>query len=102
MSARRLKRKTAAALLGLALLCGCAAPQQETRPTEERPAVAVRLPGAQSLDIDVRTQKTTVGPELPPNDPDQVNRQWLRMFEVERLPGKSPPQATEEIPLDSP
>jgi len=101
VSAVSLKRKTAAALLGLVLSCGCAVPQQETRPTEEPPGVGVRLPGTQPMDIDVRTQETAAQPELPPNDPE-MNRQWLRMFEMERIPGKSPPPAPEEETIDSP
>lgn len=101
MGAVGLKRKTAAALLGLGLFFGCAAPQRETRPTEEPPGVGVRLPGAHPMDIDVRTQKTAVQPELPPNDPE-MNRQWLRMFEVERIPGKSLPPAPEETTIESP
>jgi len=53
------------------------------------------------MDIDVRTQETAAQPELPPNDPE-MNRQWLRMFEVKRIPGKSPRPAPEEETIDSP
>jgi hypothetical protein len=31
-----------------------------------------------------------------------MNRQWLRIFEMERIPGKSPPRAPEEETIDSP
>lgn len=103
MGAVSLKRTTVAALFGLGLFCGCAAPQQETRPTKEPPpGVGVRLPGTHPMDIDVRTQETAVQPELPPNDADEVKWRWLRIFEVQRIPGKSLPAAPEETTAESP
>jgi len=99
------KTRAAAALLAVGLLCGCAAPQPATRPAEEKPGVAVRLPGTHPMDIDVRTEKPVVQPELPPsaplpNNPEEAKGLWLRMFEVERIPGKKPPPAPEERTLE--
>ena len=86
---------TATALLAVALLAGCATPKQTERP-EEKPGVAVRLPGGEPMDLDVRTQKPAVQPELTPNDADEAKTHWLRMIEIERTPPKSPPSSSEE------
>lgn len=103
--------RAAVVLLGMALLCGCAAPGQEVKPDQPEPPFSVRLPLLETKDMDVRAEPPAVQPELalPPPHPsasgvEEGNARSLRMLEIHHGGGKSsrPPAGTPAEPDEKP
>lgn len=102
-------RGAGALLLGLVLLCGCAAPGKGAKPDQPEPPFSVHLPVMETTDMEVRSQPPTVQPELvlPPPHPDDVEEgksRSLNLLEIHRGGGKGshPPATTPPEPDEKP
>ena len=88
-------RGAGALLLGLVLLCGCAAPGKGAKPDQPEPPFSVHLPVMETTDMDVRSQPPVVQPELalPPPHPsdsgvEEGKARSLNLLEIRHDGGK--------------
>jgi hypothetical protein len=91
--------RAAALFLGIALLCGCAAPRTAARPEEPNP-VSVRLPVITPLKIEPLQAPPGSEPSISPTEVEEGRSRSLRMIQIDYDLGKAGP-AVEEAPPGS-
>ena len=90
------KLRAAAVLFGVALLCGCAAPQQQAvKDKEKKPTpLSVHLPVLETQETDARKTPPGAQPQLQPTDVDDGINRSLNIVEIQFYLGKpTAPQA---------
>lgn len=70
----------AASAMVVSLFATCAPTRQATRP--ERPAIALRLPPMEAMDLNLSTQRQEQRPMPPYTVADESRGRWLTLFEL--------------------